>query len=239
MTSIAIWGVTDPGLSREHNEDAVFWDEAEQFAILADGMGGHNAGEVASAMVIETMSSIIREAAITDTEHLIQHAVIEANHQINEAAQKDSQLQGMGSTVVAVCFTPQHFVVAHVGDSRVYRLRDGELKQLTTDHSLVQEMMRGGLLTPEQALVSPHRNVITRAIGIEPTVAVDVAGFDTHCGDRVLLCSDGLTDMVGDAQILEMLLQIESQEAVCRELVSMANAEGGNDNISVIVADVR
>ena len=239
MSAIAIWGVTDAGRQRGLNEDAVVWDEAARFAVLADGMGGHNAGEVASAMVIETVASTLREAGGGDMKRLLRRAVVEANRQVYAAAQADPQLQGMGSTVVVARFTPRRLVVAHVGDSRLYRWRDGQLQQLTADHSLVQEMVQGGLLTPEQARVSPHRNVITRAIGTEPAVAVEVASFDSRRDDRVLLCSDGLTDMVEEVRIGEMLRRVESPEAASRELVALANAEGGSDNISVIVANVR
>lgn len=239
MSGLQMWGVTDPGLCRSRNEDAVAWDADNRWALVADGMGGHLAGEVASALVVETVGERLDGRSAHDMKRLLRGAVIEANRRIHAEAAADAQRQGMGATVVLARFTPRRLIVAHVGDSRLYRLRDGRLEQLTRDHSLVQELVDGGMISAEEARQSPHRNVITRAVGHRATVEVEVASYESRQGDRVLLCSDGLTDLVEDAPIATCLGHPDTPERVARSLVELANRQGGKDNIAVLVADVK
>lgn len=238
MMRIRIWGATDPGRQRERNEDAVAWDEDHGFAILADGVGGQNAGDVASRIVVAVLEHQLREATDGDAERTLAFAVEEANRRVHGQANANVAQKGMGSTVVAVLFQRDALTVAHVGDSRLYRFRDGNLEQLTRDHSLVQELMTAGVLNAQQAESSSLGNIITRALGSSPEVQVDVARHPLLPGDRVLLCSDGLSDLAQNAEISEVLARGAEPEAAALDLVALANARGGSDNISVIIADV-
>ncbi len=238
MSGLRMWGMTDPGLCRERNEDAVAWDREQRWALVADGMGGHQAGEVASHLVVETVKKRLYGRSSHDMKRLLRRAVDEANRRVHAEATADEQRQGMGATVVLARFTPRRLVVAHVGDSRLYRLRDGRLKQLTRDHSLVQELVDGGMLSAEEARHSPHRNVITRAVGYQATVSVEVASHGSRRGDRVLLCSDGLSDLVEEERLAACLGRTAPPQTVARALTELANQAGGKDNIAVLVADV-
>ncbi len=239
MTEIRIWGATDPGRQREHNEDAIAWDATSGFAILADGVGGQNAGEVASGLVISVLDARLRADADMAPEQMLDAAVREANAQIHHRAAANPLYSGMGSTVVAVQFLPKHLVVAHVGDSRLYRWRAGTLELLTLDHSLVQEMVSGGFMSAEEARASGHRHVITRALGSAPEVEVEVQRHDLRTGDRLLLCSDGLSDLVDDDEIAAVLARGAPAEVAALDLVALANEKGGSDNISAIVVEVH
>jgi serine/threonine protein phosphatase PrpC len=239
---MAAWkmaGVTDVGRVREHNEDAIAWDAEGGWAVLADGMGGHHAGEVASAIAVEVISERLKaEHAETaaDEALALQAAVVQANHTIHQQAQSPHQqtMQTMGTTVVAVRLQGHTLYCAHVGDSRLYRLRGGELEQLTRDHSLVQELVEEGMIDAEQARTSAQKNVITRALGLEPTVEVAMSE-ERMCGeDCYLLCSDGLSDRLRDEEIAALLAG-EALPEVAQGLIDAANARGGEDNISVIV----
>jgi serine/threonine protein phosphatase PrpC len=226
---------TDPGKVRDHNEDTV-WPEkdgtGEESLIIAvaDGMGGHAGGEVASAVAIETATSVGGEPAMR---------VQAANIAVVDAAGKRPRLEGMGTTLTLGVLDPEGDLhLAHVGDSRAYLWRDGDLKQVSSDHSYVAEMIEAGRLDPEDAPNHPYRSVITRAIGLEPVVEVDTYGVILEEHDRILLCSDGLTDMLDDESIGALLAQHETAPEAADALVKAANEAGGVDNISVVVVDV-
>jgi serine/threonine protein phosphatase PrpC len=229
---------TDVGRMRKNNEDSYL--SSQPVAAVADGMGGHSAGEVASAIAIEELAALRDRgpwANETDATDDLKQAILRANRRIREMAARDRKLNGMGTTLVALLEDGDMVHVANVGDSRGYLLRQGELSQVTVDHSLVQELVDDGRLSPEDAERHPQRSVITRALGIDPEVEFDLFTYKLQVGDRLLLCSDGLSDVVEPAQIRKVLLKVPSAQRAARELVSVANANGGPDNITVIVVD--
>ncbi len=249
VDSLQFSGRTDPGRVRSHNEDSIHIDAAHGLAVLADGMGGYRAGEVASAIAVRTIREHVagrldrlpREAdeagGHSAEASLLRDAIARANREIVAAARSQPRYDGMGTTVVAMLFRAGRVTIGHVGDSRAYRLRDGMLEQLTVDHSLLQELISRGVYTAEEAQDSPNRNVVTRALGVDREVDVDVRQDLAAPGDWYLLCSDGLNDMVRDRDIRLTLGAIDaSLDAVTARLVAMANERGGRDNISVIVA---
>ena len=229
---------TDVGRMRKNNEDSYL--SSKPVAAVADGMGGHSAGEVASAIAIEELAALgdrgpwENETAATDD---LKQAILRANRRIREMAASDRKLNGMGTTLVALLEDGDMVHVANVGDSRGYLLRQGELSQVTVDHSLVQELVDDGRLSPEDAERHPQRSVITRALGIDPEVEFDLFTYKLQVGDRLLLCSDGLSDVVGTSQIRNVLLRVRSPQKAARQLVTVANEQGGPDNITVIVVD--
>ena len=229
---------TDVGRMRKNNEDSYL--SSQPVAAVADGMGGHSAGEVASAIAIEELAALgdrgpwENETAATDD---LKQAILRANRRIREMAASDRKLNGMGTTLVALLEDGDMVHVANVGDSRGYLLRQGELSQVTVDHSLVQELVDDGRLSPEDAERHPQRSVITRALGIDPEVEFDLFTYKLQVGDRLLLCSDGLSDVVEPAQIRKVLLRVRNAHRAARELVTVANEQGGPDNITVIVVD--
>jgi len=242
---------TDPGMIRSHNEDAIYADADLGVAILADGMGGYNAGEVASglatARLAEDMAGVINSPgvqgeALNDASIVEEHIVNEvkaANLAIFNAAQSCSQYTGMGTTLVMAWFYDNRMSVAHVGDSRLYRLRGECFEQLTRDHSLLQEQLDNGIITADQARYAENRNLVTRALGVDPEVDVEVHDYDVRPGDIVLLCSDGLNEMVEDHDIAVTLRTLGSNLALAADhLIQMSNANGGRDNISVILVKV-
>lgn len=226
-------GVTDVGRVRDGNEDD-FLDQADRLGLVAvaDGMGGHRAGEVASATALEAL-----RAAVASGEPL-REAIEGANEAVLEKSESDHELQGMGTTLTAgMLGTDGSLTVGHVGDSRAYLIRDGELRQITEDHSLVEEMVRGGELTPEQAEVHPQRSIITRALGIDPQVDVDEYPIELEAGDRILLCSDGLTTMLRPEDIANILGREHDPGRAAQLLVDAANAAGGEDNITAVIIE--
>ena len=226
-------GVTDVGRVRDGNEDD-FLDQADRLGLVAvaDGMGGHRAGEVASATALEAL-----RAAVAAGEPL-REAIEGANEAVLEKSESDRELQGMGTTLTAgMLGTDGSLTVGHVGDSRAYLIREGELRQITDDHSLVEELVRGGELTPEQAEVHPQRSIITRALGIDPRVDVDVYPIELHAGDRILLCSDGLTTMVRPEEIANILGREREPRRAAQLLVDAANAAGGEDNVTAVIVE--
>ncbi len=235
--------LTDCGMVRANNEDAVFMDPSRGLAVLADGMGGYNAGEVASGMATSLLAEHLGrwlddagpEPDGRDLRRAMQTCVAEVNCAIYESAQANAHYAGMGTTLVVAVFQGPRVVVGHIGDSRLYRLRSGSLSRVTRDHSLLQEQLDAGLITPQQAAVSVHRNLVTRALGVDEAVLLEVAEHRVEPGDCYLLCSDGLSDMVDDAGIAALLGQDASAEARARALVEAANARGGRDNISVLL----
>ena len=243
---------TDTGKVRRNNEDAVFVNAKLGLAILADGMGGHNAGEVASNVAITALGSELEHAFEKRPPYLrtgneapqahavLQDVILRTNAAVHMAAQSNPKLAGMGTTLVVVQFYDDKLMVAHVGDSRLYRLRNERLEQLTRDHSLLQEQIDKGMITPEAARHAPTKNLVTRALGVDATVVTDLSEHDVRTGDVYLLCSDGLTDMADDREIETMLKAFSSNLQRCAtELVQMANEHGGRDNVSVILAEIR
>ena len=235
MTQLRWGSCTDEGRVREINEDSLL--VAHPLFAVADGMGGHAAGEVASAIAIETL-----QANAGTTPEAIVEAIRLANRAVIERANREPEMRGMGTTLSVVAVVPtdggEQIVVANVGDSRVYRVHDGELEQLTDDHSLVGDLVREGRLTPQEARVHPNRNIVTKAIGNENDVIADSWVIDPFAGDRYLLCSDGLTDEVEDNDIARVLLSVIDPDEAARALVDLANAAGGRDNITAVVLDV-
>lgn len=237
---------TDAGLARENNEDAVELDRSAGLAILADGMGGYNAGEVASAMATGFIKSelggwLVRAEATTSLRELrraMEVCVGRANQLIFEAAHRHAQYAGMGTTLVLAVLRSEMLLVGHIGDSRCYRWREGLLHGITRDHSLLQEQIDAGLLTEAQAQASSLRNLVTRALGVEPEVLLDINEFTPQTGDIYLLCSDGLNDMVDDDAIARILGEAASLEHKADALVDAANAQGGRDNVSVVLIEV-
>ncbi len=237
---------THPGLQRENNEDAVSYDEASGVAVLADGMGGYNAGEVASGMATAIigaeMSRWLAEAGATasaqDIRRALEVCVGQANASIYRAAQDNPQYAGMGTTLVVGVFRGSTLVLGHIGDSRCYRWRRGQLSRITKDHSLLQEQVDAGLLTPEQAEVSVNKNLVTRAVGVDDSVLLEVHDHLVEPGDTYLLCSDGLSDLVRDAEIVNILQQPLPAPQRAQRLIDAANAAGGRDNITVLLVDV-
>jgi len=222
---------TDTGRQRNANEDALFtrgW-----VFVVADGMGGAQAGEVASKAAAESFAGELPEAP---PERILEQTIKAANRTIHERARRDPSLAGMGTTTTAAIVDPdaETVVIGHVGDSRAYRLRDGKLERLTRDHSLVEEMRRKGQITEAQAEDHPQRSIITRALGPEPEVEVDLQTVPALAGDVFLICSDGLTTMLDDEHIARLLGRASSMDAAVRTLVDEANRAGGRDNISVI-----
>ncbi|MBA3728286.1 MAG: Stp1/IreP family PP2C-type Ser/Thr phosphatase [Actinobacteria bacterium] len=224
---------TDIGRSRDHNEDGYL--VREPLFAVADGMGGHRGGEVASSVALESLAQLPKESdgllrALVDR-------IREANRMVLERGESDPELRGMGTTLTALVTQEQKAHVAHVGDSRAYLLRDGSLQQLTEDHSLVQRMVREGKLTPEQAGRHPQRSILTRALGVDAEVAVDELTLPLLAGDRLLLCTDGLTGMIDPDRIHEILESERDPQAASDLLVEEANGAGGDDNITVVVVD--
>ncbi|WP_187360084.1 Stp1/IreP family PP2C-type Ser/Thr phosphatase [Chitinolyticbacter meiyuanensis] len=248
---LQIEGATDPGLVRDHNEDAIGFDPMLGFAVLADGMGGYLAGEVASGMAIEMMLHVVRGALQSRSAHqlvdaepyghqVLEDAVQQANAAIYGTALSQPQCAGMGTTVVATLFYDDRVLAAHVGDSRLYRLRGEMLEQLTRDHSFLQEQIDSGLITPEEARHSQNRNLVTRAVGIDPLAEVELAEHPVEVGDLYLLCSDGLTDMLDDEHIADLLVAMRANlPLAAQQLVLAANDAGGRDNISVLLIEVK
>jgi PPM family protein phosphatase len=225
------WSGTDTGLQRRANEDSLL--VRSPLFVVADGMGGAQAGEVASSVAVDTFRAGLEADA--DPERSLVAQVEQANSRINELSHSNAEHAGMGTTITAVYVGEQDVAIAHVGDSRAYCMRDGELLRLTDDHSLVDELIRQGKLTPEEAEEHPQRSVITRALGPEASVEVDVRSFHGRPGDVYLLCSDGLTTMVGEAELLRLLASHERLADAGEALIAAANGAGGKDNITVVL----
>ncbi len=245
--SFEFYCATDTGRARNNNEDSVAVDEASGLIVLADGMGGYNAGEVASGMATSFIKSELSRwlleasatASDTDVRRAMDICVDNANRAIFNAANSNPQYAGMGTTLVVAVFRDGRLLMGHVGDSRGYRLRGGRLEQITHDHSLLQEQIDAGLITAEQAAFSANKNLVTRAVGVEDTVLLETHLHDLMPGDLYLLCSDGLSDMLDDGNISKLLQLSDSLDEAADALIAAANDAGGKDNISVILARVR
>ncbi len=249
---ISVAGLTDTGQVRDHNEDCIGQREDIGLLVLADGMGGLKAGEVASALAVEVITSEVEAAlkGIAPGRHdessgyaleslAVGRAILKANESIYGAAQTQPQCAGMGTTLVVVLFYDNRLTVAHVGDSRLYRLRENDLEQITLDHSLVQELVDRGFYTAEEARHATNKNIVTRALGIGPEVNFDMQEEVALIGDVFLLCSDGLNDMLEDREIRDIVIECSGDlKTAAARLVAAANERGGRDNISVILARV-
>jgi protein phosphatase len=246
-------GVTDTGRIREHNEDTIGTDPDIGLLVLADGMGGYNAGEVASGIAVRTVLSLIKEAVqredltvadpgqgISRTGILLRDAIHRANQLIHHTSKTQSNCEGMGTTIVAGLFFDDRLTVAHVGDSRLYRWRAGQLEQITQDHSLLQELVARGFYSPQEAARAASKNYVTRALGVETSVDVDVRDVAVQPDDLYLLCSDGLSDMVEDEDIhLTISTFGANLETLARQLVLLSNDNGGRDNVSIVLVRVN
>jgi PPM family protein phosphatase len=228
-------GITDPGRKRRRNEDSFVMDPP--LFVVADGMGGAQAGEVASRLAAAAFREY-HEADDLDAERRVEAIIQEANRRIFERARDDTAVSGMGTTVTAALVHGDGVAIGHVGDSRAYLVRDSQLEQLTQDHSLVADLMRSGRLSPEEADTHPQRSVITRALGTDPEVDVDTFTVKARPDDVFLICSDGLTTMVGDEEILGLFRDGGNLDAVAKALVKAANRHGGDDNVTVVLFSV-
>jgi serine/threonine protein phosphatase PrpC len=245
-------GVTDVGRVREKNEDAIAINEELKFALLADGMGGYNAGEVASEMAVSGINEILeqglrpprfsffRKRSGDHVRQLLERAIAEVNQRIYQKARSDPRYYGMGTTLTAIVFHGKRVTIAHIGDSRIYRCRNGELQQLTRDHTWVQDQIDTGWMTAQEAQLSEYKNLLTRALGVYQEVKADIEEFDITSDDIYLSCSDGLTDRLSHEEI-RLVLSIDSASLPDKvdELLNKANEVGGYDNISVILANVK
>lgn len=245
-------GLTDTGKVREHNEDTIAFDADIGLLVLADGMGGYNAGEVASGIAVKTIVNLVREqveredlnvqdrdSGLSRPTIILRDAIHRANKIIYQTARTQPQCEGMGTTVVAALFFDNKITIAHVGDSRLYRQRSDKLEQVTMDHSLLQELVDRGFYSVEEAQRAANKNYVTRALGVEPNVEVEIQEQPVSKGDIYLLCSDGLSDMVEDDDInLTIGTFGTNLEAVAKHLIQLANDNGGKDNISVVIAQV-
>lgn len=234
-----VFSLTDVGRKREINQDSVFASDKPignipNLFVVADGMGGHKAGDFASQYAVEVLEERIRESEEMGPEAIITDAVKEVNRSIIEAAASDVSLNGMGTTLVVATIIEHTLYFANVGDSRLYLIRD-EIKQLSRDHSLVQEMVRLGGINQEEAKYHPDKNVITRAIGVKEDVEVDFFQYRLQKGDTVLMCSDGLTDMLDDDEIFRIVKSGRDIVETAKELVEKANENGGKDNIGIVL----
>jgi PPM family protein phosphatase len=227
---IQVGACTDVGRVRDGNEDAYL--ARDPLFAVADGMGGHQGGEVASNLALEKLERA------TDGDSDLAGVVREANRAVFEQAAQDPGLAGMGTTLTAVRVQDERLHLAHVGDSRMYLLRDGGLERITRDHTVVEQMVDQGRMTAEDAKIHPQRSILTRALGVEEDIQVDETDVDVRPGDRVLLCSDGLTGMVDEDRILSILTDKPDPQAACRALIEAANQAGGQDNITAVVLDV-
>jgi len=252
MPRIKACGLSDVGLTRAHNEDYFEVDPRHRLFVVADGMGGHSHGEVAAQIAVQAIHDFIEKTddrdttwpSVTDSRlkrhsNLLKMAVRLAHDRVMGAIREDGSLSGMGTTVVGLLLEGTTAAVAHVGDSRVYRLRDGRLDQLTQDHTWVHEQVMAGFLSKEQARSHPLKNVVTRALGGESDVVVDVREVEVQPGDLYLLCSDGLTSMLGDADIRERLASGRDLHEICRTLINDSNARGGIDNVTVVLLSIE
>ncbi|MDD5384123.1 MAG: Stp1/IreP family PP2C-type Ser/Thr phosphatase [Gallionella sp.] len=251
--ALEIVSQTNPGMVRSHNEDSIAQELACGLVVLADGMGGYNAGEVASGIAVSVVATEVcqhlQDASPTDRDEasgeelgvaLLRDNIQRANASIFHAAQSQPQYAGMGTTIVAGLFYDNRVVVGHVGDSRMYRLRGETLETITRDHSLLQEQIDGGMISVEDARVSKNKNLVTRAVGIDAEVVPEIHVHDALAGDIYLLCSDGLNDMVEDEDIQSTLYAMQGNLPLAAEqLIQMANDNGGRDNISVMLVKVN
>ena len=240
MSRYFLFGKTDQGLHRKKNEDTILVNEDKGFCLVADGIGGAAAGDVASQLFARTAQEVFSMKQNTDNmdSERVKKSFQMANDRILKHVENNPAYQGMGCTAELLALSDNRFVLGHMGDSRAYRLRKGNLKQLTTDHSLVQEQLAQGLITKEEAANHTFKNVILRAVGIKKNPSLDILSGNTFSGDFFLLCSDGLTDMIEDSLIKKLLDSRTDIREKVNNLIQEANAFGGKDNISVVLAEI-
>ena len=252
QNKIKIVGLTDTGMVRKNNEDSIGYDSALGLVVLADGMGGHLGGEVASTLSVDTVISTIQATlpsigtgqidsttGFTLESICVQEAVEKANNLVYQKSTKEAELRGMGTTIVTLLFYDNRFSLAHIGDSRCYRYRNNQFDQITKDHSLMQELIDRGFYTPEEARKSLNKNLVTKALGIDPAITPDIQEELVMKNDIYLLCSDGLTDLVEDEDISLTIKRFsDNLEEAAKQLITKANQNGGKDNISVILCQV-
>jgi serine/threonine protein phosphatase PrpC len=246
-------GETNVGMKRTHNEDSFHLPDVERLCVVADGMGGHASGEIASKMAVQSIAGFFRETA--DEQELtwpykmdrgsrqnvnrMTTAIKLANLRIHDESQNNPACRGMGTTVVASYFLEDTLILGHVGDSRIYRLREGIFDQVTEDHSLLNDYIKMKHLTAEEIAAFPHKNVIVRALGMKATVQVDVIIEQPRLGDVYLLCSDGLSGMVPDTELADLVAEGNDLDRMCERLIRAANGNGGLDNITVVAARIE
>jgi serine/threonine protein phosphatase PrpC len=253
MLKILNFGETNVGMKRTHNEDSFLNFSDENLFVVADGMGGHSSGEIASQMAVEAISNFFKatrqDEEITwpykmdknrpyDENRFIMSIKL-ANLRIHEAAQREVRYRGMGTTIAGTNFVDDHILVAHVGDSRVYLIRKGHISQITEDHSLLNDFIKAHKLTAEEIANFPHKNVIVRALGMKDNVLVDLSRHKVHPEDIYLMCSDGLSGMVSDKQICEIIRDAPDLAQAGKSLIEMANQNGGADNITCLLTQVE
>lgn len=250
--ALEIVGISDTGRIRDHNEDSFASNADLGLAVLADGMGGYRAGEVASAVAVtkvfcDTRDSLLalvpgqidRESGLRYESLIVRDAIHQANNEVFAAAQHKREYSGMGTTVVAALFYDNRLTCAHVGDSRMYALRDSKLEQLTVDHTVVQEFIETGMYSEAEAKASFSSNLVTRALGVEQAIEVDIHERPVKPGDLYLLCSDGLTNMVNAAKIVKVLTKKQKLDVCAKRLAQLANKGGGEDNISIVLIKIN
>ena len=249
---LRVVGLTDTGKVREHNEDTIAGDADLGLLVLADGMGGYKAGEVASGLAVKTIVTMVREhlerenlqsvdagSGLSRTSIILRDAIHRANKIIYQTAHTQAQCEGMGTTVVAALFFNNRVTIAHVGDSRLYRAHGEKFERITMDHSLLQELVDRGLYSAEEAQRAANKNYVTRALGVEPSVYVEIREIPVEKGQIFMLCSDGLSDMIEDDDIhLTINTFSDNLDTVAKQLIQLANDNGGRDNISVLMAHV-
>ncbi len=249
---IASIALTDTGKVREHNEDMIGREVDIGLFVLADGMGGYNAGEVASGIAVKTIVKLVRDAVLREDlsvadrasglnrpSIILRDAIHRANQLIYHTSKTQRQCEGMGTTVVACLFHDNKIAIAHVGDSRLYRLRGNRFEQMTTDHSLLQELVDRGFYSHQEAQRATNKNYVTRALGVDPVVDVEINEHAVHKGDYYVLCSDGLSDMIEDEDIhLTISTFSANLDTVAKQLIQLSNDNGGRDNVSVIMTHV-
>ena len=244
------FGKTNIGLVRKVNEDAFYYQKRYEYGkpylcIIADGMGGHNAGEVASRMAVTEINKFIEKNlnkqeyySLKDYEDLIKEAFLHANEEVYKKSMDSKECIGMGTTLTAVLIIEYNMIIGHVGDSRVYIIRNESMKRITSDHSYVAELIKNGTIKPEEANKHPQKNLITRAIGTGEKIDVDINVFDIKNGDYILMCTDGLSNMLDEDEIFDVVKSDKKLEERCSELIDLVNNKGGYDNITVIIVEV-
>ncbi|MEG2001017.1 MAG: Stp1/IreP family PP2C-type Ser/Thr phosphatase [Evtepia sp.] len=239
---ISVWGMTDKGMVRKHNQDACSFEligEQDAWGVVCDGMGGAKAGDIASRMAVEIFEKYVREHGVSETMEenatVLRMASEEANGEIFKRASDDFDCHGMGTTLVGLMIHDDQVTVANVGDSRAYSVSKGEIKRITRDHSVVEDLVQKGELTPDEARVHPQKNLITRAIGTAMLVRTDLYHITLHTGDALLLCSDGLINEVTEEEIQDILTHEQEPKSCCQYLISLALARGAQDNVTAVI----
>jgi len=237
------FAATDIGRVRKLNED-MYYNDPEKMGlyIIADGMGGHQAGEVASALAVDTLSGYVRDhlqgsgLGASEIENLLRDALVRTNETVYSLATSQPGYAGMGTTVVACIVREGHAHIAHIGDSRAYLIREREMKQLTTDHSFVQELLSKGRITEAEAADHPRKNILTRALGTDPAVEIDTVSLDLRRGDSLMLCTDGISNHVHTQELLNLIADNPPDRA-CTEIIGLANSRGGFDNMTILIVE--